>query len=133
LGVPEEDSHGSIFDYTPWVLPEDIPSVEKNFNLLMVDHQSVKHEFRLVRTWHTPSDEETPMWVSATSTPIFHPETGKISTCQGILTDISSLKWAESIQMTKLGEAVEAKRQQERFIDVSGSQLYRMTLLTKNR
>lgn len=34
------------------------------------------------------------------------------------MSDISSLKWAESYQVARVEEAVEAKRQQERFIDV---------------
>lgn len=42
-----------------------------------------------------------------------------ISSIIGILIDISRLKWAESIQKARVEEAVEAKRQQERFIDVS--------------
>jgi signal transduction histidine kinase len=41
----------------------------------------------------------------------------------GILFDISQFKWAESVQRRRVEEALEAKRQQENFIDMTSHEL----------
>lgn len=39
------------------------------------------------------------------------------------MTDISAIKWAEGVQKRKMEDAIEAKRQQENFIDVTSHEM----------
>ncbi|GAM87644.1 hypothetical protein ANO11243_056710 [Dothideomycetidae sp. 11243] len=48
---------------------------------------------------------------------------GRVTALAGTLADISSFKWAEQIQQTRLDEAIEAKRQQENFIDITSHEI----------
>lgn len=50
-------------------------------------------------------------------------EDGKLRNTLGCITDISSVKWAEKIQSVRLSEAIEQKRQQENFLDVTSHEM----------
>ncbi|CAN9475438.1 unnamed protein product [Alternaria alternata] len=50
-------------------------------------------------------------------------ENGKVISIMGTLFDISHFKWAESVQRRRIDEALEAKRQQENFIDMTSHEL----------
>jgi PAS domain-containing protein len=61
---------------------------------------------------------EGPTWIIAAA----YPEKAEDGTVVGILgciTDISRQKWIEGFQTRKVVEAVELKRQQENFIDMT--------------
>lgn len=48
---------------------------------------------------------------------------GKLKGTLGCITDISSVKWAEKLQSARLSEAIEQKRQQENFLDVTSHEM----------
>jgi len=52
---------------------------------------------------------------------------GKLKGTLGCITDISSVKWAEKVQSARLSEAIEQKRQQENFLDVTSHEMSRYT------
>ncbi|KAH6654916.1 hypothetical protein BKA67DRAFT_516759 [Truncatella angustata] len=61
-------------------------------------------------------------WCLATSYPEISEE-GEVTGVIGCVVDVSSLKWAESIQSERLSEALEIRRQQENFFDVTSHEL----------
>jgi PAS domain S-box-containing protein len=50
-------------------------------------------------------------------------EDGKLKGTLGCITDISLSKWAEKMQFARLSEAIEQKRQQENFLDVTSHEM----------
>lgn len=48
---------------------------------------------------------------------------GWLRSIVGSVTDITTVKWAEDIQKRKMEDAIEAKRQQENFIDVTSHEM----------
>lgn len=46
-------------------------------------------------------------------------ENGDVTTVMSCLTDITSLKWSESQLRARMDQAIEMKKQQERFIDMT--------------
>lgn len=50
-------------------------------------------------------------------------EDGKLQGTLGCITDISLSKWAEKMQSARLSEAIEQKRQQENFLDVTSHEM----------
>lgn len=61
---------------------------------------------------------EGPFWIIASAYPE-QDEDGTITGILGCITDISRQKWMEGFQTRKMLEAVELKRQQENFIDMT--------------
>lgn len=51
-------------------------------------------------------------WASASSYPRLN-DKGEVVCVQGALFDVSSLKWAETVQKVRVENALEAKRQQD--------------------
>lgn len=48
---------------------------------------------------------------------------GGLKSVFGSLTDISQQKWAEDFQKRRMEEAIELKRQQENFIDITSHEM----------
>ena len=46
-------------------------------------------------------------------------ESGALTGIMGCITDISSWKWVDMIQSQRLSEALELKRQQDNFLDIT--------------
>jgi signal transduction histidine kinase/DNA-binding NarL/FixJ family response regulator len=63
-----------------------------------------------------------PTWIIAAAYPE-KAEDGTVIGILGCLTDISKQKWAEGFQKRKMLEAVELKRQQENFIDITSHEI----------
>lgn len=63
-----------------------------------------------------------PTWIIAAAYPE-KAEDGTVVGILGCLTDISRQKWAEGFQKRKMLEAVELKRQQENFIDITSHEM----------
>ena len=85
---------------------------------LMVNHkQATTFQFQVQRTWSNEQGGEGEAWCLTSAYPEID-EDGTVIGVAGSLTDISELKWAESVQRQRIEEAIEAKRQQDNFIDV---------------
>ena len=102
---------------------EDKPEVKKLWRRIIEHAQPVKAEFRFKRPTSGDTDsfgEDT--WVLFSASPEKHDD-GTLKSVFGSITDISSQKWAESFQKRKMEEAVELKRQQENFIDITSHEM----------
>jgi PAS domain-containing protein len=68
------------------------------------------------------NEEENWRWILAYAFSIVD-DAGSIKSVIGSLTDITSQKWAENIQKRRMEDALESKRQQEAFIDVTSHEM----------
>lgn len=116
----EKLSNYADHNFADFIFEDDLDSVEAAFKTLVVDQKSVSHQFRLKRKWISPDGVEGEAYLSADSYPVFDEE-GNLKAIQGIIFDTSRFHWAEKVQKARVAEAVEAKKQQERFIDVSSA------------
>lgn len=119
----EKTSNFADHNFADYIFEDDLESVRAAFKALMEDHKPVSHQFRLKRMWTSPDGVESEAYLIANSYPVFDEE-GKLIALQGIVFDTSHFHWAERIQKARVAEAVEAKKQQERFIDVSPQNFY---------
>jgi len=100
-----------------------LPLVADLLNAIVVRKESVSVQFRLKRMWTGAHGEAlSPIWVMATASPEFN-ESGDIKGLMGTMSDISGFKFAESVQQHRVDEAIEAKRQQENFIDMTSHEI----------
>jgi len=79
-------------------------------------------EMRTRRVWRACDGRKAQFWVLASIFAEFTDE-GSCLGCTGTLTDISEFKYAETLQRIRLDEALEAKRQQENFIDMTSHEM----------
>ncbi|KAF2236032.1 hypothetical protein EV356DRAFT_82045 [Viridothelium virens] len=79
-------------------------------------------EFRFKAPWEDPSGNLTDTWVLFSAYPERYIE-GGLKSVFGSITNISQQKWAEGFQKRKMEEAVELKRQQENFIDITSHEM----------
>lgn len=82
---------------------------------------SVSGELRLKRLFTPPSGPAEHACVLVHGFPL--KEDGKVEYIMGCHTDVSHLKWAESVQIRSAEDARDAKRQQELFIDTTSHEL----------
>jgi len=116
----EKLSNYADHNFADFIFEDDLDSVVEAFKILVEDHKPVSHQFRLKRKWISPDGVEGEAYLSADSYPVFDEE-GNLKSIQGIIFDTSRFHWAEKVQKARVAEAVEAKKQQERFIDVGSA------------
>jgi PAS domain S-box-containing protein len=104
------------------VKDEDQKLVEKMWETLVVDKKPVSFEFRFKAPWQDRRGDKGETWVLFSSYPE-KDEAGNLKVVFGSITNISEQKWAENIQTKKMEEAVELKRQQENFIDITSHEM----------
>lgn len=83
--------------------------------------EEVTSELRLKKPWirqETNGPVRDSRWILFLALPQLD-DNGNFTKVFGCTTDISHLKWTESVQMTSRLQAEEAKRQQETFIDMT--------------
>lgn len=121
IGAPKDIKYED-FDFQDYIMPSDLSSVRDAWKTLLEDHLPVSHHFRIKMMTQNPDGTSNELHVSADSYPILDDQ-GNVATVQGIMFNISPLKWAESIQRARVEEALESKRQQEHFIDMTSHEL----------
>jgi PAS domain S-box-containing protein len=104
------------------VREEDQKLVEDMWETLVVDKKPVSFEFRFKAPWQDRRGDKGETWVLFSSYPE-KDEAGNLKSVFGSITNISEQKWAENIQTKKMEEAVELKRQQESFIDITSHEM----------
>ncbi|KAJ1327825.1 two-component system, sensor histidine kinase and response regulator [Microdochium nivale] len=100
---------------------EDRPALEVKWTSLVLGKTAITQEFRFKCSRHN-GDSIMDTWVLLSA----YPETdvdGNIKGIFGCITDISTQKFAEQIQAQRREEAVELKRQQENFIDITSHEM----------
>jgi len=105
-------------------MPGEPEHVNTQLDKMIKGKKSITLQTRVRRPWKTP-EEDVHGGEEYTETHLLlalHPDvddTGAITTVMSCITDISGLKWSESQLRRRMDQAIEMKRQQERFIDVS--------------
>jgi PAS domain S-box-containing protein len=109
-------------DWHSMILEEDMDEIERDMSLVMQGTEPHTFSFRVRKPWTGPDGIVTPTWILATATTA-NDEEGNVISVTGTLTDVSRLKWAEAIQRSRVEEALESKRQQENFIDMTSHEM----------
>ena len=109
------------------VLPEDVPFVESQWSTVVEEKRPALFEYRLKRPWKSfdkANDQyiEGEAWLSTSIVPELN-EDGTVRAIMGWLTDISHQKWSEKLQAQRLEDALETKRQSEKFIDMTSHEI----------
>lgn len=103
------------------VKAEDRPSLEAAWRKLFVQKVTISIEFRF-KCSQQVGDKTVDTWVLMSAFPE-KTQDGSLKSIFGCITDISSQKWAEKVQSERREEAVELKRQQENFIDITSHEM----------
>lgn len=98
---------------------DDREALGRAWTTLVEERVTVSQEFRF-KTFEQEGDMDT--WVLMSAFPEQNAD-GVLKSIFGCITDISSQKWAERVQRERREEAVELKRQQENFIDITSHEM----------
>lgn len=104
------------------VTEEDQPMVRAVWRDLVENTKSINVEFRFKASWEDKNGNKGDTWVLFSAFPEVY-EAGILKSVFGSITNISQQKWAEGFQKRKMMEAVELKRQQENFIDITSHEM----------
>lgn len=104
------------------VKPEDLDLVKELWTDLVTHKRSVSREFRFKARWQDRNGNSGDTWALFSGFPEKY-EDGRVKSIFGSITDISQQKWAEGMKTRKMEEAVELKRQQENFIDITSHEM----------
>jgi PAS domain S-box-containing protein len=105
-----------------YVREEDQKLIQEQWKQLVDNADAINIEFRFKTPWSDRSGNEGDTWVLFCAFPEKY-EDGMLKSVFGSITNISSQKWAEGFQKRKMEEAVELKRQQENFIDMTSHEM----------
>ena len=97
---------------------EDREEVNKVWKTLVESKIAITQEFRFKTPWQARNGNMTDTWVLMSAYPE-KDEDGQLKSVFGSITNISSQKFAEAFQKRRMEEAIELKRQQENFIDMT--------------
>ncbi|KAF2125221.1 hypothetical protein P153DRAFT_300481 [Dothidotthia symphoricarpi CBS 119687] len=109
-------------DWLKVIAEEDVQAVNAYWAAIVEGKKSDSMQFRLRTTWINQDGARSNIWVESSSHQELD-ESGNVISIMGTLFDISQFKWAESFQQQRIQEALEAKRQQENFIDMTSHEL----------
>ncbi|KAF5562127.1 sensory transduction histidine kinase [Fusarium phyllophilum] len=116
-------------DVRPWpecVVKEDLHILQESLDKLVVSGRTETAEFRLRNGMVTEDSNGNsavaPRWVLATFMPVRSSD-GVIQSFTGCLSDVSIQKWQLEQEKLRKEEAIESKRQQENFIDMTSHEM----------
>ncbi|KAL8942219.1 MAG: hypothetical protein Q9216_001795 [Gyalolechia sp. 2 TL-2023] len=113
------DATASWMDY---IKDEDKGMVKRLWYDLIHTASPMNAEFRFRAQWEGPKGHKSDTWVLASAYPEKNSE-GRLKIIFGSITNISQQKWAEHLETRKMEEALEMKRQQENFIDITSHEM----------
>jgi signal transduction histidine kinase len=105
-----------------YVKEEDQSLIHEQWKRLVENARAINIEFRFKTSWQDRNGNKGDTWVLFSAFPEKY-EDGMLKSVFGSITNISSQKWAEGFQKRKMEEAVELKRQQENFIDITSHEM----------
>jgi len=111
-------SENSTHTWMESVKEEDRDELQNVWRSLVEDRKPVTHEFRFKTPWQDPNGGRHSTWVLMSAFPETDEE-GNLKSIFGSITNISQQKWSEDFQKRRMEEAIELKRQQENFIDMT--------------
>lgn len=109
-------------DWMNFVMEEDITKVKQLWHDIVENKQQLSAEFRFKAPWTDRNGTRGETWVILSAYPE-RDDIGNLKSVFGSITNISTQKWAEGLQKRKTEEAVEMKRQQENFIDMTSHEM----------
>ncbi|RDL33133.1 uncharacterized protein BP5553_08572 [Venustampulla echinocandica] len=104
------------------VKDEDRENLQKVWKTLIEGTTAITHEFRFKAPWHDRNGNVGETWVLLNAYPEKDDE-GQLKSVFGSITNISSQKSVEDFQKRRMEEAIELKRQQENFIDMTSHEM----------
>jgi PAS domain S-box-containing protein len=105
-------------DWESVTYEEDLELVRSKWSGISSTKDPINMQFRLRKRWVDGNGVTMgPVWVTTSALPEYN-EDGSVKGIIGTMLDISALKFAETVQQTKVQEAMEAKRQSLNFIDM---------------
>ena len=104
------------------VKEEDQGELRRLWSDLVDNGIPLNTEFRFKRIWIDQNGNKGDTWVLASAYPERSAD-GNVKVIFGSITDISQQKWAEYFEKRGMEEAVEMKRQQENFIDITSHEM----------
>ena len=113
--------HDGEINWMSSVRDEDRPALDAAWSKLVNDRITISLEFRFKCSQQSGSNT-IDTWVLMSAFPEKTPE-GVLKSIFGCITDISSQKWATTVENERREEAVEMKRQQENFIDITSHEM----------
>ncbi|KAH6878716.1 hypothetical protein BKA58DRAFT_355050 [Alternaria rosae] len=105
-----------------YVKDEDQNLILAHWKELVNNTTPINIEFRFKAPWEDRNRNKSETWVLFQAYPE-KDEDGQLKSVFGSITNISPQKWAEGFQKRKMEEAVELKRQQENFIDITSHEM----------
>ncbi|KAI1527835.1 BaeS Signal transduction histidine kinase [Pyrenophora tritici-repentis] len=105
-----------------FVKEEDQSLILEHWKKLVNNTTPINIEFRFKAPWEDRNRNKSDTWVLFQAFPE-KDEHGQLKSVFGSITNISPQKWAEGFQKRKMEEAVELKRQQENFIDITSHEM----------
>ena len=104
------------------VKDEDKARAEELWSDLVNAGVEMKAEIRLESTYVDQNDNKADLWILAEGSADMD-EYGNVKNIYGSIIDISQQKWAEHFEKRRTEAAVEMKRQQENFIDITSHEM----------
>ncbi|KAK5657051.1 hypothetical protein OQA88_3577 [Cercophora sp. LCS_1] len=121
--ISGHDRHNSPLNaWMQSVRAEDRQGVEAAWGRLVGGRAPITHEFRFKGSRQLQDGHSVDNWVLMSAYPE-KDDSGGLKSIFGCITDISQQKWAEDFQKQRRDEAVELKRQQENFIDITSHEM----------
>ncbi|KAK3397458.1 putative histidine kinase group protein [Sordaria brevicollis] len=117
-----ERSASTLDAWMQSIRDEDREGVMNIWRHLVEEKVPVTYEFRFNGTRKIVDGHTVDTWALMSAYPE-RDETGELKSIFGCITDISQQKWAEDFQKRRRDEAVELKRQQENFIDITSHEM----------
>ncbi|KAI5197596.1 hypothetical protein E4T39_07161 [Aureobasidium subglaciale] len=110
-------------DWTTCIYEEDLRLTQEAWSTLSVDARPIKFQFRVRRPYINPAGEACGnSWMLCNGLPEWG-EDGSVARIVTVMTDISHLKFAETVQMNRIEEAVESKKHMLSFIDMTSHEI----------
>jgi len=114
----------------PWdscIFRDDLPLLAEKLEKMVLEDKVQNIEVRLNTTWTATVDDSghkivAPRWVQATLMPVRTTE-GVIQSFTGCLSDVSLQRWQLDAEKERKEEAIESRRQQENFIDMTSHEM----------
>lgn len=106
----------AVFVYSDHIFAKDLQRVSDAFEHVLAEGKPLVHEFRVNRLWQSIDGTKSEAWVNAVSFAVLD-DRGNVKHGQGLLFDISSLKWASTFERTSKEMALEAATRQQAFND----------------
>jgi PAS domain S-box-containing protein len=113
---------GNSDNWLEAIIDVDRHKVNTIWTKAIKDKRGFTDEFRVKTPWQDQNGNQGDTWILMSAYPEKDSE-GDLKSVFGSVTDISSQKWAESYQRRRMEEAIDMKRQQEIFIDMTSHEI----------